>query len=179
MIGRWHHRRDRESGEGDYPDANAVKIRIVWGSSEGSTEVSAFDSALCEAGIHNLNLIEMSSVIPPRAEVIEIGRIRLEEPVGSIGKVVLSHIEGMNCWIASGLGWAIAEEGGIFVEGALEGRSKHCEKEIIKGLEDVMGNRAWNWKTKPVIRVLETRAKAGSFSSAVVAALYSIEPLRV
>lgn len=152
-----------------------MKIRIVWGSSEGSTKVGAFDSALCEAGIHNLNLIKMSSIIPPGSEVIEIGRIRGEEPVGSIGMVVLSHIEAMGYWIASGLGWILAEEGGVFVEGALRGRSKNCKKQIVKGLEDVMGNRDWNWKTEPKVRVLEIRARVDSFSSIVVAALYNIQ----
>lgn len=154
-----------------------MKIRIVWGRSEGPTRVSAFDSALCEAGIHNLNLIQLSSIIPPKAEVIEVGRVEQKEQVGSIGKVVLAHIEGLDCWIGSGVGWAIAQEGGIFVESAIVGRSTDCKEEITNGLRKMMETRRWSWRSKPHIRTVEAKAKSDQFSSVIVAALYCIEPL--
>jgi len=156
---------------------NTVTIRIAWGSSEGPTKISSFDGALNKAGIHNLNLINLSSIIPPRADVVEVGRIQQKEPVGSIGKVVMSHIEGVNCWITSGLGWAVAEEGGILVEGAKEGRSVDCKGEIRKGLENMMERRSWTWISKPRVRTIEAKARSDCFSSVVVAALYGIEPL--
>lgn len=156
---------------------SGVKVRIIWGCSEGPTKISAFDGALEEAGIHNLNLLSLSSIIPPKTTVAEVGKIQLEEPVGSIGKVVLSHIEGMGCWLSSGLGWVIASEGGIIVESALAGRSIDCKKEIHDGIERMMENRSWNWKSKPRTRILEVKAQSNSFSSAVVAALFCIEPL--
>lgn len=45
-----------------------MKIDVVWGHGEGKTSLSAFDRTLLEAGIHNLNLIPLSSVIPPRED---------------------------------------------------------------------------------------------------------------
>lgn len=156
---------------------NSAKIRIVWGCSEGPTKISAFDSALEKAGIHNLNLIKLSSIIPPNTEVIEVGKIQQTELVGFIGKVVLAHIESVDCWIATGLGWAIAEEGGVFVESTLLGRSKDCKEEIIKGLKNMMKRRNWNWKLKPKVKTLEVKAQSSAFSSIVVAAVYCIEPL--
>ena len=156
---------------------NDIKIRIVWGCSEGPTKISAFDGALKEAGIHNLNLVSLSSIIPPKTTVTEVGKIQLEEPVGSVGKVVLSHIEGIGCWLSSGLGWVIAPEGGIVVESALIGRSINCKKEIHDGLKRMMENRSWNWKSKPRTRILEVKAQSNSFSSVVVAALFCVEPL--
>lgn len=153
------------------------KIRIVWGCSEGPTKVSAFDSALCQAGIHNLNLVELSSIVPPNTEVVEVGRIPQDVHVGSIGKVVLAHIEGIDCRIASGLGWAIAEEGGIFVESAVIGKAADCKEEIVKGLEHMMRRRRWGWKSGLHVKILEVKAQPSSYSSIVVAALYCIEPL--
>jgi len=44
-----------------------TKFNLVAGSSEGSTLLNAFDGALLEAGAGNLNLIRVSSVLPPGA----------------------------------------------------------------------------------------------------------------
>ncbi len=46
-------------------------IRVVWGTATGPTALAAYDAALAEAGVHNYNLISLSSVIPtePAIEV--------------------------------------------------------------------------------------------------------------
>ncbi|NPB01696.1 MAG: hypothetical protein GXO28_02140 [Methanopyri archaeon] len=46
---------------------------VVSGSATGPTEVSAFDAALADAGVADLNLVPVSSILPPDA-------IRLPEP---------------------------------------------------------------------------------------------------
>lgn len=43
------------------------KFTLVVGHGEGSTPLNAFDAALIDAGIGNLNLIRMSSILPPGA----------------------------------------------------------------------------------------------------------------
>lgn len=46
---------------------------LLWptsGSAEGETELNAFDNALLAAGIGNLNLIKVSSVVPAGAELL-------------------------------------------------------------------------------------------------------------
>ncbi len=53
-----------------------MRIDIVWGGSEGKTLLSAFDRALLNAGIHNFNLIPLSSVIPPQSVIHETGTYR-------------------------------------------------------------------------------------------------------
>lgn len=43
------------------------KFTLVVGSGEGTTPLNAFDAALLDAGIGNLNLIRVSSILPPDA----------------------------------------------------------------------------------------------------------------
>jgi len=44
------------------------KYFLTSGSAEGATELTAFDGALLNAGIGNINLLKVSSILPPHAE---------------------------------------------------------------------------------------------------------------
>jgi arginine decarboxylase len=46
-------------------------IQINSGKGTGDTEIAAFDEALHCAGIHNLNLLYLSSVIPTKSKIQE------------------------------------------------------------------------------------------------------------
>jgi arginine decarboxylase len=50
-----------------------MQIVVTRGSGRGGTTLSAFDAALAEAGVADLNLLVLSSVIPPGA-VVRCGR---------------------------------------------------------------------------------------------------------
>jgi len=54
------------------PRADGLTIRISSGTGVGRTRLSAFDSALMAAGVGDFNLLRLSSVIPPRSNVIEV-----------------------------------------------------------------------------------------------------------
>ncbi|HVB10402.1 MAG TPA: arginine decarboxylase, pyruvoyl-dependent [Bacillota bacterium] len=41
------------------------RVKLAAGSSEGTTPLNAFDGALLAAGIGNLNLLKVSSILPP------------------------------------------------------------------------------------------------------------------
>jgi len=43
---------------------------LVSGASEGFTPLNAFDAALLRAGIGDTNLVKMSSIVPPRCQLI-------------------------------------------------------------------------------------------------------------
>lgn len=45
-----------------------TKYFLTSGCSEGDTELTAFDGALLQAGIGNINLIKVSSILPPQAK---------------------------------------------------------------------------------------------------------------
>ena len=46
------------------------------GHAEGGTTLNAFDNALLAAGIGNINLIKVSSILPPEVPVIELPKIK-------------------------------------------------------------------------------------------------------
>ena len=68
------------------------KVSLVCGDSEGTTELNAFDNALLKAGIGNLNLVKVTSIIPPFAELVELPYI---EP-GSLTPVVYTSLSSCN-----------------------------------------------------------------------------------
>jgi len=50
---------------------------LVKGASEGHTRLNAFDKALLNAGVGDTNLMQMSSILPPAAEQIDVHEITL------------------------------------------------------------------------------------------------------
>ncbi len=48
-----------------------TKWFIVAGFAEGWTELNAFDGALLSAGIGDVNIVKMSSILPPHCELID------------------------------------------------------------------------------------------------------------
>ncbi|MEW6724134.1 MAG: arginine decarboxylase, pyruvoyl-dependent [Bacillota bacterium] len=56
------------------------KFALVVGYGEGKSRLNAFDHALLDAGVGSLNLIKVSSILPPGAEYVD----RLEIPPGSL-----------------------------------------------------------------------------------------------
>lgn len=47
-----------------------MEIQISTGIGIGPTQLSAFDSALNNAGVANYNLLKLSSVIPPKSKIV-------------------------------------------------------------------------------------------------------------
>lgn len=78
---------------------------LAAGHSEGGARLTAFDAALLDAGLGNLNLLKVSSVIPPGARLVPVPAIA----PGSLAPVaygaVTSVIEGeiISAGVAVGL----------------------------------------------------------------------------
>ena len=49
-----------------------MKVSLTKGASEGPTKLNAFDNALLEAKIGNVNLIPVSSMLPPNTQLVEM-----------------------------------------------------------------------------------------------------------
>ena len=47
-----------------------TRIILTSGIGIGSTKLNAFDNALLNAGIGNFNLLSVSSIIPPKAKIV-------------------------------------------------------------------------------------------------------------
>jgi arginine decarboxylase len=97
-----------------------MRIPIVAATGGGRTLLSSFDDALRRCGVHNYNLLPLSSVIPPGSEVTpDAGYRAAGEEHGHRLYVVKadarSDVPGQA--IAAGIGWYQWGDGrGVFVE---------------------------------------------------------------
>ncbi|WP_295113699.1 pyruvoyl-dependent arginine decarboxylase [uncultured Methanobrevibacter sp.] len=91
-----------------------MKIAIVTGKDEGPTKLNAFDNALSDAGIGDVNLIKVSSMLAGNAEICELPPLK----AGSMVNCVLSSVTSDNPGdeISAVIGLAIGEELGCVVE---------------------------------------------------------------
>jgi arginine decarboxylase len=115
-----------------------MNIPVTYGTGSGLTELSAFDSALNDAGVANYNILHLSSVIPPEA-VVEVKKTEPQpaEYGHRLYAVLSSKTEiepGKEAW--AGLGWIQDETGrGLFVE-----HQGGSEAEVKKLIRDSLGN---------------------------------------
>lgn len=63
---------------------------LVQGAAEGNTPLNAFDNALLNAGIGDLNLVRLSSIIPPGAT--QICEETLNFPAGGFLPIAYAHV---------------------------------------------------------------------------------------
>lgn len=146
-------------------------IRVVWGTAEGPTALSSYDAALAEAGVHNYNLVTLSSVIPAGPAVEVVGTAPDLGPPGEALEVVQSAVTAApGEWAAAGIGWARSAEGpGIFYE--VDGEDPAAvRQEIREGLAAGRDLRDWEFVEEFVH--VESVAPEERHASAVVLATY-------
>ena len=91
-----------------------MKVSITSGKAEGPTKLNAFDNALLNAGIGDINLIKVSSIIPAGAEIVDLP----EFPAGKMVNTVLSYASSdqEDDQICAVIAIAISDELGCVVE---------------------------------------------------------------
>lgn len=91
-----------------------MKIAIVSGKDEGPTKLNAFDNALTDAGIGDVNLIKVSSMLAGDCNVEKLPKLK----AGAMVNCVLSEITSANPGdeIAAVIAVAIGEKLGCVVE---------------------------------------------------------------
>ena len=91
-----------------------MKIAIVSGKDEGPTKLNAFDNALSDAGIGDVNLIKVSSMLAGNAEIQELPKLKAGAMVNCVLSTVTSDNPGDE--ITAVVAVAIGEELGCVVE---------------------------------------------------------------
>ena len=134
------------------------------------SDLNAFDIALFEAGIEELNLVAVSSVIPPEAEMVEYRRV----PMGAVTHCVLAQMRGCGGdVISAGIAYTKRKDGhgGYVAEGHSFGdgeslkeglRAKIREMERIRGVE----------LEDPEIVVEEMRVPEGSYGCCLASLVF-------
>jgi arginine decarboxylase len=106
------------------------------------SRLNTFDLALKDAGIAQCNLVNVSSIIPPKCKETALKAL----PVGSITYAVISKAEGKGEMISAGIAWGVEENHGYGVVAEACGNidetsarkkleEKICEMAKIRGIE--------------------------------------------
>ncbi|MBM4241653.1 MAG: arginine decarboxylase, pyruvoyl-dependent [Euryarchaeota archaeon] len=91
-----------------------MKVSITSGSAEGPTKLNAFDNALLDAGIGDINLIKVSSIIPQDTKIIELPEFKAGDMVNCVLSYVTSDREGD--LISAVIAVAMSDDFGCVVE---------------------------------------------------------------
>ena len=78
------------------------------GHAEGGTPLNAFDNALLAAGIGNINLVKVSSIIPPDVTIVDLPKIKPGALVPTAYAAMTSDLRGQT--IAAAVGWALPDD---------------------------------------------------------------------
>lgn len=168
-------------------------IRVLQGVGTGPTALAAYDAALAEAGVHDYNLVEVSSVVPADAALTVADSAPDLGPVGNRLTVVQSEATvapssaGDNAEVGAGaeagadessadravagIGWARSADGpGIFYETA--GDDEETVRESIRtGLDHGVSLRNWSVADSDVV-IEGADARPNAHATAVVLAAY-------
>ncbi|MEU7764311.1 pyruvoyl-dependent arginine decarboxylase [Nocardia sp. NPDC049190] len=162
---------------GPMPSAS-LTIEIGAATGVGPTAMAAFDAALRRLGVGEANLIRLSSVIPPRATLERIGRVRTPISWGDRLYCVYAvrHTNEPGATAAAGIGWALRDDGtgaGLFVEH--EGETAEEVNDLIRSSLTAMTRHRPGPFGPPHLCTTETTS-AGDPTCALVLAAYHTAP---
>ncbi len=143
------------------------KVKLAAGACEGATPLNAFDGALLAAGIGNLNLLKVSSILPPGC-VLEDG---FDVPPGSLTPTAFGTLTceepGRTIAAAIGVGFS-ADDYGVIME--FEGHCGRAEAEERVGLM-VREGFAMRGKTLASVHVLGVEHRVVRTGAVIAAAV--------
>ncbi|HOI72290.1 MAG TPA: arginine decarboxylase, pyruvoyl-dependent [Methanobacterium sp.] len=147
-----------------------MKVSITSGKAEGPTILNAFDNALLDAGIGDVNLIKVSSILPTGAEIVELP----EFPAGKMVNTVLSYVSSnqKDDHLCAVIAVAIADELGCVVEhGGVNKDSEEVKGEALEMVNSMMQVRGFEIKDI-IIKCQEHQVRK---QGAAIAALVYLE----
>jgi len=115
-------------------------ISVVAGVAEGLTELTAFDRALMDAGIANLNFLRVSSILPAGVSVIPVPQFVPGTLVPAVYARIASHTPGERIAAAVGLGFSRGQYG-VIMEYEHTGTAENAEAIVRKMVEEAMAVR--------------------------------------
>jgi arginine decarboxylase len=87
---------------------NVTMAAATAGHAEGGTALNAFDNALLAAGIGNINLLKVSSIVPPDVEVVDLPKIKPGALVPTAYAAMTSDVPGQ--LVAAAVGYALPDD---------------------------------------------------------------------
>ena len=150
-----------------------MRIAIVSGKDEGPTKLNAFDNALSNAGIGDVNLITVSSMLSGNAEICDLPKLK----PGAMVNCVLSRITSDNPGdeITAVVAVAIGEELGCVVE--TSGTNKNPD-DLIKEAKEMVTYMMEKRKVEIKNLIVEySTAQVKNIASCVASVVYLNEDI--
>ena len=116
------------------------KFTLVAGHSEGKSNLNAFDGALMDAGVANVNLLRLSSILPPGSNYQE----KLIIPPGSLVPTAYGFITSANAGerISAAVGVGLnGNSFGVIMEHARTGSANEAEATVRSMVEEAFRMR--------------------------------------
>ena len=133
------------------------------GRAEGGTTLNAFDNALLAAGIGNINLIKVSSILPPEVPVIDLPKIKPGALIPTAYAAMTSETPGET--VAAAVGYAVPDDpakNGVIMEFHGVASKAEAERQIHARLEEAFRGRGETIRDRGVVAVEHTVVKAGA-----------------
>lgn len=141
-------------------------VTAVAGAGEGSTDLNAFDHALMDAGIANLNFLRVTSIFPLGARVVPMRPYTPGQLMPAVYARISRHTPGER--IAASVGIGIGAEGyGVIMEHSHAGTAENAEQIVRRMVEEAMATRG----LKTVEIVVAAREHVVQRTGCVVAAV--------
>ena len=138
------------------------------GKAEGLTPLNAFDNALLAAGIGNINLVRISSILPPGIDLVPLPRIKPGAIVPTAYAAQTSEVPGEV--IAAAVGWARQEDperNGMIMEFHDKATREEAERMVVQMLEEAFRVRSQRMRDLRVFAVEHRVERTGCALAAV------------
>lgn len=139
------------------------------GTSEGFTELNAFDGALLAAGIGDTNLVKMSSIVPPACKRVD----PIKLPGGALVPVAYAAMTSSESgvWVAASVACGIPTDPslpGVIMEFHGNGRAKDAEEHVRE-----MARQAFLYRNRELKEIVSVAADAQVPNTANCAAAFA------
>lgn len=113
---------------------------LVAGSGEGHTELTAFDHALMDAGIANLNFLRVTSILPAGTAIVPVPPIVPGTLTPCVYARIISHTPGERIAAAVAVGVARSNYG-VIMEFSHRGTGENAEVIVRRMVDEAMTMR--------------------------------------
>ena len=146
------------------------------GESDITIHAGSFDQALRDAGIHNINIITYSSIMPKKARKVE----KKELKFGSVAETIMAVANGeMGQRVTAGLiiGWVYDDQGnkigGLIAEYHGNDEEEKARDILIKSMEEMFKSRfPSEYKLKDVEIYTRSFVPKKKYGTALVAIVF-------
>jgi len=145
-----------------------TKVAVTAGAAEGGTALNAFDNALLAAGIGNVNLVKISSILPPEIPVIDLPKIKPGALIPTAYAAITSEVPGET--IAAAVGYAMPDDpakNGVIMEFHGHADRQQAEDAIRAMLDEAFRVRGEPIRELKVFAVEHTVERIGCALAAI------------